>query len=94
MVTFFRALEAWRDRETVANFSGPRMTFAGRDDVVVSRGAPATRIGPLIAEHQAELESMGWTLRLLDGYRHELFARPEVVVPLVRDFLDGLPLRA
>jgi pimeloyl-ACP methyl ester carboxylesterase len=93
MVTFFRRLEQWRDREAVANFTCPKMTFAGREDIVVSRGAPATRIGPLIEEHQAELEQMGWTVRLVNGYRHELFARPDVVVPLVRDFLDPVLLQ-
>lgn len=93
MVTFFRSLEEWRDREAVAKFTCPRMTFAGGEDVVVSRGAPPTRIGPLIAEHRAELEAMGWTVRLVNGYRHELFAHPEVVVPLVRGFLDPLLLR-
>jgi pimeloyl-ACP methyl ester carboxylesterase len=92
MVTFFRSLEQWRDREAVAAFTCPRMTFAGSEDVVVSRGAPATRIGPLIAEHRAELEKMGWTVRLVTGYRHELFAHPDVVVPLMRSFLDPILL--
>jgi hypothetical protein len=42
------------------------------------------------SEHQAELEQMGWMVRLLNGYRHELFARPDVVVPLVRNFVDAV----
>jgi hypothetical protein len=67
MVTFFRDLEQWRDRETVAKFSCPRMTVAGSDDAIVSRGAPAIRIGPLIAEHRADLEEMGWTVRLVSA---------------------------
>jgi len=26
--------------------------------------------------------------RLVDDFRHELFTRPDVVVPLLREFLD------
>jgi pimeloyl-ACP methyl ester carboxylesterase len=93
MVTFFRALEEWDDRETVAKFNCPRMTFAGSDDVVVSGSAPAIRIGPLIAEHRAQLEGRGWTVRLLNEYRHDLFMDPDIVVPLLRSFLDPILLQ-
>ena len=70
----------------------PRMTFAGRDDVIVATPVIA-RIGPLIAEHREELIAIGWTVRLVDGFQHELGGRPDVVVPLVREFLDPLLLR-
>jgi pimeloyl-ACP methyl ester carboxylesterase len=92
MVTFFRSLEHWRDRDVLATLTCPRMTFAASEDVVVSRGASPIRIGPLLAEHRGELEQMGWTVRLLDGHRHDVFAQPDVVVPLVRSFLDPILL--
>jgi pimeloyl-ACP methyl ester carboxylesterase len=92
MVTFFHDLEHWRDREALVTLTCPRMAFAGSEDVVVTRGASPIRIGPLIAQHRAELEQLGWTVRLLDGYRHDLFAHPDVVVPLVRSFMDPILL--
>jgi pimeloyl-ACP methyl ester carboxylesterase len=91
MVTFYRALERWRDEAAVATFTCPRMTFVGRDDVITAGGF-TTRIGPLVAERRADLERMGWTVRLVDGFRHDLFMRPEVVVPILREFLDPLRL--
>jgi len=93
MVTFFRALEQWQDETAVAGFTCPRMTFAGRDDVITTGGF-TTRIGPLVAERRSELERMGWTVRLVDGFRHDLFTRPDVVVPLFREFLDPILLPA
>ena len=52
------------------------------------------RIGPLISEHRNELERLGWTVRPVNGYGHELGARPDVVIPLIREFLDPILLRA
>ena len=94
LVTFFRDLESWDDREALAKLSCQAMTFAGTDDVVVSKGAPAIRIGPLIGEHRAELEERGWTVRLVPGHRHQLYAEPDIVVPLLRSFLDPVLLQA
>ena len=93
MVTFYRALNEWRDEETVSKFTCLRMAFAGSDDVITTAGY-TTRIGPLVAERRTDLERLGWTVRLVDKARHDLFTRPEVVVPLVRAFLDPILLRA
>ena len=92
MVTFFRGLEDWHDRDALAMFTCPRMTFAGAEDVVTAPGASPIRIGPLLAEHRDELERMGWTVRLVPRYRHDLFAHADVVVPLLRNFLDPVLL--
>jgi pimeloyl-ACP methyl ester carboxylesterase len=93
MVTFYRALEQWRDEEAVARFTSPRMTLVGRDDSITTAGY-TVRIGPLVAERQADLERLGWKVRVVDGFRHELFTRPDVVVPLMRAFLDPILLRS
>lgn len=69
------------------------MAFAGRDDVITTGGV-TTRIGPLLAERRGNLERMGWTVRLVDNFRHELFTRPDLVVPMLREFLDPILLSA
>jgi hypothetical protein len=69
------------------------MAFAGSDDVIVSEGM-TFRIGPLLSDHRAELEEMGWTVQLVEGHRHDLFMQPDVVVPLIRGFLDPILIRA
>ena len=58
MVTFYRALNEWRDRETVSKFTCPRMAFAGSDNMIATAGY-TTRIGPLVAERRTHLERLG-----------------------------------
>lgn len=89
MVTYYRSLQNWPEREVVSKFTIPRLTFAGSNDIVTGvASGQVTPIGPLIAQHRDELERLGWTVRLVDGFGHELVNRPDVVVPLIREFLD------
>jgi hypothetical protein len=69
------------------------MAFAGNQDEFVAGAATKIRIGPLIAEHRAELERIGWTVQLIDGFGHGLGGRPDVVMPIVGRFLDPILLR-
>ena len=89
MVTYYRALQTWPERDVLSKLTIPRMTFAGTNDLV---GGPTTPIGPTIAQHKDELERMGWTVRLVDGFGHELVSRADVAVPLIREFLDPVLL--
>jgi hypothetical protein len=91
MVTYYRGLQNWPEREVVSKLTVPRMTFAGTDDIVGLPGA-MTPIGPVIAQHRVELERMGWTVRTVDGFGHDLVGRPDIVVPLIREFLDPVLL--
>ena len=91
-LTFYRSVRGWPEREAVSKFTCPRMAFAGNKDEFVAGPATRIRIGPLIAEHRAELERLGWTVQLIDGFGHELGARPDVVIPILRRFLDPVLL--
>ena len=60
MVTYFRGLQNWAEREVVSKFTVPRMTFAGSNDIIVdSTTGQIAPIGPLIGQHKDELERMG-----------------------------------
>ncbi len=88
---FYDSLVNWPERQAIARIRCPRMAFAGSNDII--RAAHVTaRIGPLLAEHRVELERMGWVVRLVDGFEHELGFRPGVVAPLIRPFLDAAKL--
>jgi dienelactone hydrolase len=87
--TFYRSFRDWSERDAVAKITCPRMTFVGTKDEFVAEGY-SIRHGPLIAAHRVELEKMGWTVRLVEGFGHELGARPDVVIPVVREFLDPI----
>jgi hypothetical protein len=56
MVTYYRGLQNWPEREIVSNLTIPRLTFAGSNDTVMGVGGRRTPIGPLIAQHRDELE--------------------------------------
>ena len=92
-LTFYRSIRGWPEREAVSKFTCPRLAFAGNKDEFVAGPATRMRIGPLIAAHQAELERMGWTVQLIDGFGHELGGRPDVIMPILRRFLDPLLVR-
>jgi pimeloyl-ACP methyl ester carboxylesterase len=88
-VTYYRSLQNWPEREAIARLTCPRFVFAGSRDQFVADGQ-SIRIGALVSEHRRELERLGWSVRLIEGFGHELGGRPEVVIPLVREFLDPL----
>jgi pimeloyl-ACP methyl ester carboxylesterase len=89
--TFYRALARWPEREIVSSFRVPRLAFAGMQDVIEAYGT-SFPMGPTLLATRRELEQLGWTVRLVDGFGHELGARPDIVVPLVSAFLDPLRL--
>jgi pimeloyl-ACP methyl ester carboxylesterase len=91
--TFYRSLRGWRERDAVSMLKCLRLVFAGTNDQFVAQGR-SIRIGPLVAEHRDELERLGWRVRLIEGFGHELGARPDVVTPILREFLDPLLLKA
>jgi pimeloyl-ACP methyl ester carboxylesterase len=90
---FYRSIRGWPEREAVSKFTCPRMAFAGNKDQFIAGADTRMRIGPLIAEHRAELEQLGWTVQLIDGFGHELGGRPDVIVPILKRFLDPILLR-
>lgn len=89
-VTLYQALEGFDDRAAQAHLTCPRLCFAGSaddiqygpkwGDVVVSIA------GPLIAE-RAELERLGWEVRVLEGLDHLQAMQAKRVVPILRSWL-------
>jgi pimeloyl-ACP methyl ester carboxylesterase len=92
-VTYYRSLQNWPEREGLAKIGCPRLVFAGTRDQFSAEGQ-SIRIGALVSEHREELERSGWLVRMIDGFGHELGARPDIVTPLLREFLDPVLLRA
>jgi hypothetical protein len=94
MATYYRGLQHWPEREVVSKFAFPRFTFAASNDTVAGPvQVQRIAIGPMIAQHRDELERLGWMVRLVDGFGHELVNRPDVEVPLIREFLDPVLLQ-
>jgi hypothetical protein len=89
-----RKFGASRQSRCVRVYGVSNSPTTARIGKVITTAGYTTRIGPLVAERRTDLERLGWTVRLVDKARHDLFTRPEVVVPLVRAFLDPILLRA
>lgn len=89
-VTLYQALDGFDDHAAQAHLTCPRLCFVGSadeiqygpkwGDVVVSIA------GPLIAE-RAELERLGWEVRVLDGLDHLQAMQAKRVVPILRSWL-------
>ena len=88
MVTYYRALQNWPERQELSKFTVPSMVFAGAQDEIVTLSGDRLRIAGVISKHRTELETLGWTVKLVNGFGHDLVNHPEVVVPLIRAFLD------
>jgi pimeloyl-ACP methyl ester carboxylesterase len=83
---FYRSLQPWDERAAVSRLTGPRLAFAGANDQFTVEGRQI-HIAASLEEQRMELERLGWQVRLIDGFRHDLGARLDVIVPLVREFL-------
>lgn len=91
-VTLYQALDGFDDHAAQAHLTCPRLCFVGSadeiqygpkwGDVVVSIA------GPLIAE-RAELERLGWEVRVLDGLDHLQAMQAKRVVPILRSWLTS-----
>jgi dienelactone hydrolase len=88
LFTYFKSTENWPERDAVSTISCPRMVLAGANDATTAFGV-TVQIAAIIQEHRSELERLGWKVRLVEGFGHELGSRPEVAAPLVREFLDA-----
>ena len=74
-------------RHPKADFSP---TFSPSGDTIEygpAWGDTVVRIGEPLAAGRAELETAGWTVRVLPGLDHMSAMRSDVVLPLVRDWL-------
>ena len=85
MSTFYRELVDWPERRAVSGLACPRMTFGGGEDDLGS-------VSDLLTTHRDELERLGWHVELVPGQRHDLFMQTDVVLPLLRGFLDPILL--
>jgi pimeloyl-ACP methyl ester carboxylesterase len=89
-VTLYQALQGFDDRAAQAQITCPRLCFAGSADEIQygpKWGDVLVGIaGPIIAG-RAELERLGWEVRVLDGLDHLQAMQAMQVVPILRPWL-------
>lgn len=89
-VTLYRALQGFDDRAAQAKITCPRLCFVGSADEIEYGerwGNVHVSIAGPVVKHQAELEALGWDVRILDGLDHIQAMQAPNVLPTLRPWL-------
>lgn len=89
-VTLYESLQGFDDGRAARALTIPRLAYAGADDAITygrDWGDVTVRIAPPLREHQARLESEGWTVRLLPGRDHISAMHSDAVLPMITSWL-------
>jgi len=89
-MTLYRALEDFDDRAFQTRIGCPRLCFAGSADVMdydERWGGVRVRIVTPLVGRRAELEGLGWDVRVLDGLDHTQAMQSTNVLPVLRPWL-------
>lgn len=88
--TLYAALQGFDDHAAQARLRCPRLCFAGSADEIDYGpkwgGVHVSMAGPLVRE-RAQLESLGWQVRVLDGLEHTQAMQAAHVLPILRPWL-------
>jgi pimeloyl-ACP methyl ester carboxylesterase len=91
-VTLYQALQDFDDRAAQAQIRCPRLCFVGSADEITYDqrwgGVHVSLAGPVIGR-RAELEALGWEVRVLDGLDHIQAMQAIRVLPVLRPWLIG-----
>jgi len=93
-VTLYEALQDFDDSKAPLPPGLPRLAFAGaadRIDYGAAWGNVQVSMGEPLAAHQEELTVGGWEVRVLPGLDHIGAMNSNVVLPLLQDWLRGVP---
>jgi hypothetical protein len=88
-VTLYQALQGFDDRAAQARITCPRLCFVGSADEIQygkSWGDVHVSLAGPIVRGQAQLEDLGWDVRMLDGLDHIQAMQARQVVPILRSW--------
>ena len=89
-VTLYEALQGFDDRAAQVQIRCPRLCFAGSADEIDYEqrwgGVRVSLAAPLI-QRRAELEALGWEVRVLEGMDHMQGMQAVNVLPILRPWL-------
>jgi pimeloyl-ACP methyl ester carboxylesterase len=91
-VTLYQALQDFDDRAAQSRITCPRLCFVGSADEIEYGerwgGVHLSIAGPVL-KGRAELQALGWEVRILDGLDHMQVMQAAQVLPIVRPWLDA-----
>ncbi|MAS36560.1 MAG: alpha/beta hydrolase [Anaerolineaceae bacterium] len=90
--TLYQTLQTFNDRAVQSQITCPRLCFVGSADEITydkKWGDVLVSLAGPVVQGQAELEALGWDVRVLDGLDHMQAMQANAVVPLLRDWLPA-----
>jgi pimeloyl-ACP methyl ester carboxylesterase len=91
-VTLYQALQDFDDRAAQARLRGPRLCFVGAADEISYDerwGGVRVSMADPVVDRRAELEALGWQVRVLEGLDHIQAMQAAQVLPVLRPWLDA-----
>jgi pimeloyl-ACP methyl ester carboxylesterase len=91
-VTLYQALQGFDDRAAQARLNGPRLCFVGSADEIAYEerwGGVRVSVARPVVDRRAELEALGWEVRVLEGLDHIQAMQAAQVLPILRPWLLG-----
>ena len=85
--TFYASVQDWPEAEVAATVSCPRLAFVGAEGDT-DAGSEDILNATILKANRTKLESLGWDVAIIDGAGHDVALKPNVLVPVVRAFLD------
>ncbi len=89
-VTLYQALQGFDDRAAQVRITCPRLCFVGAADEIQygkKWGDVHLSLAGPIVRGRAQLENLGWEVRVLDGLDHTQAMQATQVVPIIRPWL-------
>jgi pimeloyl-ACP methyl ester carboxylesterase len=89
-VTLYQALQGFDDRAAQARIRCPRLCFVGSADEIdygERWGGVHVSIADPVVHRRAELEALGWQVRVLEGLDHTQAMQAAHVLPILRPWL-------
>jgi pimeloyl-ACP methyl ester carboxylesterase len=91
-VTLYQALQDFDDRAAQARLGCPRLCLVGSADEITYDqrwgGVRVSLAGPVVGR-RAELEALGWQVRVLEGLDHMQAMQAATVLPILRPWLGS-----
>jgi pimeloyl-ACP methyl ester carboxylesterase len=91
-VTLYQALQDFDDRAAQARLGCPRLCLVGSADEITYDqrwgGVRVSLAGPVVGR-RAELEALGWQVRVLEGLDHMQAMQAATVLPILRPWLSS-----
>ncbi|MDJ0653341.1 MAG: alpha/beta hydrolase [Xanthomonadales bacterium] len=85
--TFLSSIQDWPEETAARRLACPRLAFVGAEGDT-DAGSQDILNATILRQRAPELEAMGWAVRLIADEGHDVCMKPDVLVPVVREFLD------